>query len=122
RPEQASFLVTHIETFPTITCQRIIHPGGLAVGLAVPIPSKPCAGLRNEGTKLRIRHDVHPREWSLISRLQVDGILPTIRSKSSQTIEIREFQKRQWIQRLSLDFLCLDLEPRRQFQRFGLQA
>ena len=83
----AALFIADIERFATRIAYRIVVPGSEAELMGILGPGIRRSTLRDDGSEVRVRQDIHPgRRRYLILRCRND-ILAAIRRESAQSVE-----------------------------------
>src|SRR6266436_4038494 len=94
RPHDANVIIADVDGGPGRIGNRIVEPRREAIVLAIATPDKFGARLGNKCAKLRIGHDVDPRERRLPARTQIDNKFLSVLCEAAEAVEI--FQLHKW--------------------------
>src|SRR5213593_433263 len=95
RPRDANVIITDVDGGPGQIGDRIVEPWREAIVLAIATPDTFAARLGNKCAKLRIGHNVDPRERCLRAGTQIDNKFLSVISEAAEAVEIFQLHKGQ---------------------------
>ena len=95
RPIFTALFVADVDCLRLGIADRIVLPGRQSPGLAISGPRPAETALTDRGAKAAVGDHIDPGRWRVFPGLQIDRVLPRVVRKTADSVEVRQFEKRQ---------------------------